>query len=503
MFNLALLVIFQANSNGEWANFFGHFHPLLVHFPIGILLIGMVLDFVNTKRQNDGLTSAVHIVYFWGAMSAILSCWAGYYLSQTGGYDEDTLKWHQLFGYIVAGVSTVLYLFKKMATVSWLQFMNKINNPLLFLLTILLLVTGHLGGNMTHGSDYLTASLPQPYKGWLGIESKFTPKAHVIKDTANAIAYVDVIQPILEAKCYQCHSAEKQKGKLRMDSPTYLTKGGEGGPIYLAGNAVGSELIKRVLLPENNDDHMPPKGKPQLTENEIALLHWWIQNGANFEKKVKELPQDEKVKPALAVLMAGAGLVGVNSVKVPESPVYSLKVDKASDADIKSLTDKNVLILPLSKEVNLLEASCINNKEINDTDVKLLEKLSKQLVWLKLSNTKITDAALVSIGKLENLVKLHVNHTAITDKGIDNLISLKNLEYLNLFDTQITDAGLLKLAKMKSLKKVFLWQTKVTKSGVENLKKAIPGLDVDMGWEAPVVNADSTKQTGKEVKEVK
>lgn len=499
----ALIVFLQTDSAGDWANFFGHFHPILVHFPIGILIIGMVLDFINSKRTNAPFTSAIHIVYFWGAASAILSCLAGYYLSLSGGYDEETLKWHQLLGIIVAGVSTILYLFKKMATVSWLSFLNKINNPLLFLLTVLLLFTGHLGGNMTHGSDYLTASIPQPFKGWLGIESKFTSKVHVIKDTANALAYVDVIQPILEAKCYQCHSAEKQKGKLRMDTQAFLTKGGEDGPIFLAGNAAGSELIKRALLPESNDEHMPPKGKPQLTENELELLHWWIQNGANFDKKVKELPQDGKVKPALALLMAGAGLAAANIVKVPESPVYSLKVDKANDADIKNLTDKNVLILPLSKEVNLLEATCINNKEINDADVKLLEKLSKQLVWLKLSNTKITDAATVSIGKLGNLVKLHLNHTAITDMAIDNLLNLNNLEYLNLFDTEITDAGLVKLAKLKSLKKVYVWQTKVTKAGVESLKKALPSLEVDMGWEVPVVTNDSAKVPEKEKKEVK
>jgi uncharacterized membrane protein len=35
---------------------------------------------------------------------------------------------------------------------------------------------------------------------------------------------------------------------------------------------------------------MPPAGKPQLTDEEIALLHLWIKDNADFKKKVIELP---------------------------------------------------------------------------------------------------------------------------------------------------------------------------------------------------------------------
>jgi uncharacterized membrane protein len=491
-------VYFQNSSLDEWTNFFGHFHPILVHLPIGILIIGIFLEFLSRKRRIDGLSKAINIVLFWGAVSAILSCIAGYFLQQAGGYDEKTLEWHQNLGIAVAVISSIIYLSKKLGNFSLLSFLNKIISPLLVILFIVLLVTGHLGGNMTHGSDYLQASMPEPFRGWLGIKSKSSAVVdHKITDSTKAIAYIDVIQPLLENKCYQCHSAEKQKGKLRLDSPDYMAKGGKEGVVFLAGNAMGSAMIKRALLPENDEGHMPPKGKTQLTEDEIALLHWWIQSGASFTKKVNEIPQTDKVKPVLATLMAGASLAGMVAKMAHESPVYAIKINKANESDLKKLTDKNVLILPLSKEVNLLEASCVNDKEFADTDAKLLENVAEQLVWLKLSNTKITDGALPSIAKLNNLVKLHLNHTAITDKGIDNLINLKHLEYLNLFDTQITDVSLLKLAKIKTLKKVFLWQTKVTKPGVEALKKAIPGIEVDMGWEGSVLVSDTTKLKAK------
>jgi hypothetical protein len=85
--------------------------------------------------------------------------------------------------------------------------------------------------------------------------------------------------------------------------PTRFTlKGGKHGAIIKANDPANSELIKRLLLPEEDEHHMPPKGKTPLTEQEIALLHWWIQQGASFNKKVAQLKPDEKVKPLLASL---------------------------------------------------------------------------------------------------------------------------------------------------------------------------------------------------------
>jgi uncharacterized membrane protein/mono/diheme cytochrome c family protein len=487
-----MFLVFQ-NLTDEWANFLGHFHPLLVHLPIGILIIGIILEFINLKNKSNTLNSALNIVFFWGAITAILSCIAGYFLKQSGGYDIETLELHQNMGIAVAVISSLLYLFKKLSSFSWFNLYDKLLLPLIGALSITLLITGHLGGNMTHGSDYLTGALPQPFKGWLGIEAKQSgQQAHVIKDPANAMAYTDVIEPLLASKCMQCHNADKQKGDLRMDTKEFIVKGGNNGPIFLASNAASSEMIKRALLPENDDEHMPPKGKPQLSESEIELLHWWIQSGASFDKKVKDLPQSEKAKPILAALLSGSALAVAGSKAIPESPVYSMKVDPANPDDIAGLKAKNILVLPLSKDLNLLEVNCINAREFSDSDAKLLGSISNQLVSLKLSNTKITDASMPTIAELPNLVKLFLNHNKITDKGIASLVNLKNLEYLNLFDTQITDAALPKLAQIKTLKKLFLWQTKVTKPAVEAFRKANPTIIVDTGYEGPSLVTDTT-----------
>jgi hypothetical protein len=56
-------------------------------------------------------------------------------------------------------------------------------------------------------------------------------------------------------------------------------KGGKDGPVIIPGNEEKSEMAKRLSLPREDDDHMPPKEKPQPTEQEIALIHWWIAAG--------------------------------------------------------------------------------------------------------------------------------------------------------------------------------------------------------------------------------
>jgi len=87
-----------------------------------------------------------------------------------------------------------------------------------------------------------------------------------------------------------------------------------------------------------------------------------------------------------------------------------------------------------------------------------------------------------------------LEHTAVTDAGIAQLKDLKYLEYINLFDTNVTDVGIKELAKLKGLKKVYCWQTKVTLAGVNALKKALPNVEVDMGWQDKLPFTDTTKK---------
>src|SRR5687768_11938184 len=70
------------------------------------------------------------------------------------------------------------------------------------------------------------------------------------------------IQPILAETCYSCHGPEKDKGELRLDSLEAFQKGGESGPVVVAGDPAKSLLFTRTTLPADHDDIMPPKGDP-------------------------------------------------------------------------------------------------------------------------------------------------------------------------------------------------------------------------------------------------
>ena len=151
--------------------------------------------------------------------------------------------------------------------------------------------------------------------------------------------------------------------------------------------------------------------------------------------------------------------------------------------------------MPVAKDQNFLDVNFINARGLDDSKISLVSNLTDQVVWLKLGNTKITDKSLGSIAKLKNLTRLNLEHTAISDAGVLQLKDLKYLEYINLFDTKITDVGIAALAKLKGLKKVYCWQTKVTKAGVNALKKALPNVEIDMGWqdEIPVLVDSSAR----------
>ncbi|MCA1964797.1 MAG: hypothetical protein LDL31_12710, partial [Prosthecobacter sp.] len=104
---------------------------------------------------------------------------------------------------------------------------------------------------------------------------------------AKALVYQDIIAPIMQAKCVSCHGEEKKKGKLQLHDFASIMKGGsEGANTVLPKNSKESLLLVRALLPQDDDEHMPPSDEPQLTKEEIALLKWWIDSGASDKDSV-------------------------------------------------------------------------------------------------------------------------------------------------------------------------------------------------------------------------
>ena len=102
--------------------------------------------------------------------------------------------------------------------------------------------------------------------------------------------FVKDIAPILEASCVKCHNSTKSKGKLNIETKEAAMKGGKeaGDKFIIAGKPDDSVMIKSILLPEDEDEAMPPKDKaPRPDAAQLALLKAWIAAGAVWPDGVK------------------------------------------------------------------------------------------------------------------------------------------------------------------------------------------------------------------------
>ena len=490
MMSLCLIIL----SVSDWMAFFGRFHPLLVHLPIGFLMLIALIEVLRLLGKLSVSAEVIRIALFVSALSATFACVAGYFLSLEGGYNEEILDDHKWQGIGLATFCWVALIAQNQWLTKKIKFTKFIYLPALTLATLLTFVAGHHGGNLTHGETYLTENTPPTFRNWLGMPDKIIDKQATEKATAQladvneAMVYQEIIHPIFKQKCEQCHNAGKMKGNLRMDEMALLQKGGKNGVIFKANNVEESEFIKRILLPDNDEHHMPPKGKNQISENELSLMKWWVEQGATFDKKVSQLSVGEPIKPILATLGGGMGVAVLATNATVKQDRFDLEnklltqevstIDAGISDEIK---ESGALILPFAQNNNYVEISYINNAKLTDKEAIVLAKAPEQTIWLKLSNTQITDKTLEEVAKLKYLTRLHLEKTKITDNGLNQLKTLQNLEYLNLIGTSITDAGLKNLTAIKSLKKIYVWQTKVTQTGADDLKKTLPNLIIDLG----------------------
>jgi len=462
--------------------FIGHLHPALIHLPIGILLVALLMQWLARKPRYAGIQQAVPLVLLIGALSALLSCVTGYVLSITDDYDESLVSWHMWMGLITAFVSFLLYAKEKnpqFGVPKWLLSTG---------LLVLIFVTGHLGGSLTHGSDYFTQPLTDIFSNDSSANTFIKPIANV----QEAQLYADIVKPVLQTKCYSCHGASKQKGGLRMDDSTRFMKGGKDGVIIKPGKGDASEMIKRMLLPLEDDDHMPPKEKPQPTKEQVALLHWWIDSGADFTKKVKQVGQPAAIKPALLALQK-------NTVqKTATSDVPTTTVEPADNKIMQELAGQGIVILPVAQNINYLLVNFVTDSIVSNDELRLVAQLKKQVIWLKLNNTNITDSSLAIVAQLTNVTRLDISNTHITDKGLQYLYSLQNLQYLNVVGTNVTAQGMTQLKVLKKLQSVYVYKTGVKPADYVSLKSSFPKTTIDTGgYVVPTLVSDTTEVKAK------
>jgi uncharacterized membrane protein len=428
----------------------GRFHPLFVHLPIGILLFGILLVFIPSKTKAAFLPS-IRIAFLVGFIVGLMSAISGFLQYQNEGYTWETVQIHLILGWITVIFSLGLY-FQFRRTQELTQPL-KIQSGLIFLFITL---TGHFGGNITHGEDYFLEVLPPGLLATFGIETHTVAQFSLEESSWEEVLFYDgAIQPILNYNCSSCHNPRNLKGELDLSTIKGLMQGGENGEVLKVGDLAESALYTRLILPHANEEHMPPTEKRQPKKEEVELIKLWIETGASNDKTLAQ---------------AAVKRIAVQSFfRKEENPFFPITDLKPVSSDTLSiLREKGFFVEQISADNSLLRVSCLNFLAFSEEDWNSLKGISEHIAYLDLSDTKASESIIDSISGLRYLTTLKLNGIEMEGKGLEKLKDSKNLKLLYLNSTELTLENLTQLDGHPSLEKVYIFKTPASGQGKRN-----------------------------------
>jgi len=444
----------------------GRLHPLIVHFPIALALVAVGAEWWRSLTRQQGMSPLTRPLLWIAAIAAVFATATGW-INAAHEHDGDISRTLDLHRWIGTGTTVAL-----IAVAWWCQALTAILiRPsaeamaqlgsfrwVALVGAIAVSVTGHLGGELVHGSGYLTKVL---FPG-AAAEKEEVPavEAPAVQHAAMSPAdtyFVEKVRPILEAHCFECHGTRKQKGGLRMDSKSWLFNGEESEWTVIPGNSTESELLARVILDRADPDAMPPEG-PGLTQDEIGVLKKWIDDGAAYpavQSGGAVVPGTSSAANAAALAAVGTiAIAGGSTVEV--APALKARADTAG----RALAARGALVQPLALESALVDVNASRAEPmIGDAEAGLLADLGPVVANLNLSKSAITDAGLATVGPMMHLERLRVDQTAVGDAGLAALGTLPRLESINLVGSKVTAASISWLRGQPALRRVYVWQT--------------------------------------------
>jgi uncharacterized membrane protein/mono/diheme cytochrome c family protein len=452
---ILFLVLFESRLHiPYWLQPVGRMHPLLLHFPIVILLLAMGMEFLRFRSNYQlevfyqSFTTSLLLV---GTLSAAVTVVMGLILAKEPGYTGSAVAWHKWTGIAIVLISSLVYWYRNS---KWYK--ASVAKISAVVTCGFLIAAGHLGAGITHGSDFIT----EPIMAQYAVAKMPLDKAFI---------YADLVQPILAAKCVSCHNPDKSKGSLLLDTPENIMKGGKHGKLFVKGNADSSLMMQRIYLPEEDKKHMPLADKPQLTKEEIEILARWIQSGAPFKKKVIDLPPNDSLRLVAAKFLAPA-----------EAETYDFAA--ADENTLKKLSNNYRVISAIAEGSPALAANFYNKTQYSSKALEELKEVQKQIIELNLNKMPVKDADLKTIGQMENLRTLNLSFTDITGEGLSQLATLKYLHSLSLSGTKVTYKTVQPVTKMKSLKEIFVWNTGLKREEIAQLQTANKKIQIIEGY---------------------
>ena len=461
----------DGTSVPELSLFLGRFHPTLLHLPVTLLLLALLLEMVRLPRLErllPAFPSAVLDSVLWlAALSGFATALAGWLLAHEGGYDAPLLDRH-LWSGVATGIGAfACVLVRSLAKVRPDQaVLQRLATALVVATSGTMIFAAHAGGSLTHGEGYLTEHAPAPIRLLAGLPIPRDRSREMLTPIAERDAFEGVALRIFENHCTACHNAGKLKGNLRLDTYEGVLAGGQSGPVVVAGDPGSSELLKRVHLPPEDKAHMPPKGKTPLTDDETAVLAWWIEAGVPKDGTLKARKAPVEIRVAFSRTLPEGERRGVEELQNRQASEYEATLTGLRATVPGSLR----AILPGERDLEYTAA--IAGATFGDAELTKLESAGNDLLWLDLSRTSITDTGLKALAKMPNLEHLDLRGTAVGDDGVRALASLNHLHTLGLYGTRVTDAGLPALKGLPSLRRLYVGGTKVTGPGLAALRKA-------------------------------
>lgn len=428
-----------------WLQVAGRLHPMILHVPIGILILLFVFMMFRNTFQRKQFRKIILLCLMLASLSAAFTALFGFFLSIGGDYGAESLLQHKISGVVLSLFTFFLLIWYKNVKKGEIVFYSSVVFAMLALL-----FAGHTGSVLTHGENFVLAPVTSN-KEELTVE--------------NSSLYQVAVMPVLEKKCFSCHNESKAKGKLIMTSVAKFTSGGEHGKPWVEGNPDSSRMIQNIYLPLEHDDHMPPDGKTQLTAFEISLLEAWIKSGADFEKKIDEFVEGDTLK-----VLATSALRMVHKEEVAKQYTFNA----VSEEVVRKMNTPFRTVFPLYQNSPALQADFFVKESFQLSSLQELREVKDQLVVLTLSKMPVTDADLSIIGQFKNLEKLNLNFTAIKGSGLINLRSLPNLKHVSLSGTEVTKDALKAILSLPELTEVFIWNTAITETELLELEKTYP-----------------------------
>ncbi|MEE3001558.1 MAG: c-type cytochrome domain-containing protein [Planctomycetota bacterium] len=437
-------LIATAGDSATWV-FLGRLHPLLIHFPIAMILAAAAVEVVQIVRANPRPSRIAGFCTWFGTIVACLATWCGWALGEEHG-SGTTLELHRWFGVATTAILiwvVISWCIERASRSNWSFQSYRVG---LWVAAILMVVTSMFGGEMVWGEGWLTEPLfdeTQP------VETEETSVSPLEAEVA----------AIFAARCEECHGPTKQKGGLQLvPLAAAFAETEEEHHVIAPGDAEGSELVERITLPVDHDDHMPPKGEP-LTEEQVSTIREWIAEGAHHGSSSD----------------ADGSAVGSD-----EAP--SITDRTTFDAGLAAIADRGAVVTALHEGSDWFEVNAsIAKPPWTDADMSLLEPVALNIWRLNLGRSGITDEGMNSVAACRNLRILFLDRTGIGDAGIEHVADMKHLQRLNIFGTQAGDGCIDVLEKLPALTHVYLWDSKVTKLGADTLRVARPSIVVDTG----------------------